>query len=476
MRFVTRRGNKLKFLGLTVYKERHKDGRITRYVLNVPVRRAPDEAWLIGREYERAKAENRFDMRELDARIAALAEKTCPKLPKIQNLKQKNIAFMATEIYDNGGHTKCLQNMLRAFSNDYAQTLFLTRKAKDTAALRDIQKICETFCVNTDLYSYGSELKKLYERILLFAPKVLFVFIHPNDTFGAMLLALLKKHTNIRILYSPHASHYPNLGMNFADLSLEGLPTTAYITRNLRHFDKVARIAPIDLPQEEIRSFSAEEIAEKRKEIGLKDGEKCTMSGAAAYKFFDGEGSEYFETVKALLENRTDVRHFVITELSEEQKAVVNRIFDGSAAKERLIFLPFEKNYELLFKCADVFIDSFPVFSAWTQVNLMALKVASVVKINKKNAHWSFHEYLPADYPYMFENAADMLQGIERLLDDEEERRKTVEKNYGHYLNTFEASVAKKRFIDIINASDSLECFYEKSDEAKSYRFEEMGY
>ncbi len=475
MLFVTRTKNKLKFLGLTLYKESYKDGQVTRYILKIPVWRSVDEVLLIGQEYDCARAANKFDMKELDERIATLAEKKISGLRPLFKTKHNRLAFLATEIYDNGGHTKCLQNMLQAFAEDYEQTLFFTKPPKETLALRNIQKVCEVSCIDANIYSYVGEIKKLYEKICFFAPKVLFVFIHPNDVIGAMLLALLKKHTNIKILYFPHASHYPNLGMNFADLSLEGLPTTVYITRNLRHFDKIAYISPIVLPKENIKSFSDEEIAEKRKEIGLKDGEKCTMSGGAAYKFFDGNRSEYFEMIKTLLEKHSDVHHFVITELSEEQKAIVNNVFKDSEANSRLTFLPFKKNYELLFKCADVFIDSFPVSGAMLQIDLMMLKVPSVVKINKKNAHWSFHEYLPTDYSYMFENAVDMLKGIERLLNDEEERHKVVEKNYKHYLDTFEMSAAKKRFVEIIEATDDLERFYEKTGTETTYHFEEMG-
>lgn len=454
MRFVTRRGNKLKFLGLTVYKERHKDGRITRYVLNVPVRRAPDEAWLIGREYERAKAENRFDMRELDAQIAALAEKTCPKLPKIQNLKQKNIAFMASRLFDVGGHTESMRNLIEALSPYYEQKLFLSelsRSEKDAPSkMKGIRRYAEISGIDADGRSFERDLRTLTERIAAFAPKALIAFIHPGDVLSACALSLLKKRTDIKVIYANHASHYPCLGMGFADAVMEGSPQMVETTERERKLDTAVVAGLFCRKKEDVPSFSEEAVRERKKQIGIPEGALCTMSGGAAYKFFDGERSEYFEMIAHLLEKHENLFHAVLSDFTPEQLRIIDAAFDGKKGRTRLILLPFSADYELTLKCADVFIDSFPVSGAMIQIDLMMLKVPSVVKINRNEPRFSFHEYLPENYPYMFETAAEIESGTERLLSSPEERFRATELNYARYLDRFESRAYGERIRNLI--------------------------
>ena len=302
----------------------------------------------------------------------------------------------------------------------------------------------------------------------------MFVFINPDDVFGTMILALLKNHTGVKIIYCPHASHYPNSGVSFADLSLEALPTTAFITQHYRHFDKTAFIPMLSKKQEDFPLFSAEEIADKRKEIGIGENDLCTMSGAGAYKFFDKGDSEYFRTVKNLLDGNSSIKHIVLSNFNKVQRNIIDEIFADSESRNRLIFLPFSNEYELFFKCADVFIDSWPVSSALTMIDLMRLKVPYAVKINRENAHWSFHEYQSSAYPYMFENADDLLRGVEKLLADKAERDRIVVMNYQRYLNTFEGNAVKKRLCEIIDNADCLNRFYTGPING-NYRFKELG-
>lgn len=175
------------------------------------------------------------------------------------------------------------------------------------------------------------------------------------------------------------------------------------------------------------------------------------MSGASSYKFFDENGSEYFEMIKRLLQKEPLLKHIVISEFNSEQKAVIDRIFALNAeAKKRLIFVPYRPDFDILFQCADVFIDSFPVSSALTQIDLMRNKIASVVKINRDKPEFSFHEYQMPDYPYMFEDVKDMEKAICELLYDENKRKEIIEKNYRYWLSTYESSVVRDKYVEII--------------------------
>ena len=197
--------------------------------------------------------------------------------------------------------------------------------------------------------------------------------------------------------------------------------------------------------------FADEKKLSEKTKLGVNSGELVTMSGGSSYKFFDENGSEYFEMIKRLLQKEPLLKHIVISEFNSEQKAVIDRIFALNAeAKKRLIFVPYRPDFDILFQCADVFIDSFPVSSALTQIDLMRNKIASVVKINRDKPEFSFHEYQMPDYPYMFEDVKDMEKAICELLYDENKRKEIIEKNYRYWLSTYESSVVRDKYVEII--------------------------
>lgn len=475
MKLFGRVANKFKAFGITVFKVCRKNGRITYKLFNLPVFSGYD---LFSECKQTVRNNKDFDCRTLDRKILDAVDGRC--LKNTGKTVDDRIAFLASELYTTGGHTKWLLNMQKALSGKYKEKLFLTNMNENDAGVEKMLSETAVVCPveRGDCYPFysKSEMKRIYKKITEWNPKVLFVFIHPDDVAGAAILGLLKKHTHIKILYCPHASHYPNLGISFADLTLEPLPTDAWITQRLRKFDKThqSRSLIFSKAVADFPHFSPDDIARRRREIGCADGFKCVLSGAAAYKYFDENGSVFFETVKRLLERNADVMFFVLTSLSDEQKRIVEGVFSGSDARDRLRFLPFSADYELTFKCADVFMDSFPVSSALTMIDLMRLKVPAVVKINRENAHWSFHEYQRPDYPYMFETADGMLAGVERLLSDPAERDRIAEMSYANYLTAYEMSAAAKHLIEIIENSDHLERFYDKPVEGERH-FKELG-
>lgn len=467
--------NKFKVCGITVFKVCPKNGGIKYKLFNLPVFSGCD----LFSECRQAVRNNKdFDCRALDRKILDAVDKR--RLKNSEKTVDGRIAFLASELYTTGGHTKWLIQMQKALSKKYKEKLFLTNMNENDAGVEKILAETASVCPveRSDCYPFffKSRMKRLYKKIAEWNPKVLFAFIHPDDVAGTAILGLLKKYTDIKILYCPHASHYPNLGVSFADLTLEPLPTDAWITQKLRKFDKTHQSQSLIFSKEvsDFPHFSPDDVARRRREIGCTDGFKCVLSGASAYKYFDENGSAFFETVKRLLERNADVMFFILTNLSDDQKKIVDNVFSGSNARDRLIFLSFSADYELTFKCADVFMDSFPVSSALTMIDLMRLKVPAVVKINRENAHWSFHEYQRPDYPYMFETADGMLAGVERLLSDSAERGRIAEMNYAHYLTTYEAGAATKHLIEIIENSDHLERFYDKPAEGERH-FKELG-
>lgn len=418
---------------------------------------------------DRIKDNKSFDTSALDFAIADLA----PKVNDEYRSKDRNIGYLATGLYDVGGHSKCLAAQAEMLAEDYRQIIFLTRvpDPNHPLILSKLKTFGELVWEDINIFNWRKKVKILYNKIIAAGLFALIVYIHPDDVFGAMLLAMIKKNTDIKVIYCPHASHYPNLGLTFADLSLEGSNCTAYITKHFRHFDKVYISVLCGKSRNQIPVFNEIDLLNKRKQLGIGQGEKFTVSGGTAYKFFDNDKSEYFTVIKKLLLARSDVRHLVISNFDETQKGWIKNFFDEDNLTDRLLLLPLCADYELLFACADIYIDSFPVSGALTMIDLMALKVPYAVKINRENALWSFHEYQRPDYPFMYETDLEMLNGVQYMLDHPDECAKQAELNYQYYLNKYESGVCRKQLLNLLENLNETDKFITQLPDNLSYKF-----
>ena len=420
--------------------------------------------------------EQKNDMRYLDKEIEKYALEI--ELPSFEEkIASNRIAFLATELYDFGGHTEVIKNIIESLPKEYESKLFLAKKYRTLhcapVKMMEILQYCEMDGVNFGYENDKRALLKMFGKITEFAPKAIFVFMHNNDVFCTALLALLKKRTKIKIFYSDICSHQFGIGMSFADLILEGMPSVVFITQKYRGFKNTFMNWICYLPREKLPVIAENEVWEMRKKI-LPPDALCTMSGAAAYKFFENDDSPYLKMIEGLLSRNENLYHILITEFTPRHRNIFDSIFKNSTVKNRIKLLNFTPNFKLLFKCADVFIDSFPVSSAFTMIDLMSLKVPFAVKINRDNIAFSFHEYLVPDYPYMFDNVQDMEAGIEDLLFSKERRERITEMNFEHFLNFFEGKKYASRLTDLVICEDLSKVYDKEIDEKQYSDFKKM--
>jgi hypothetical protein len=424
---------------------------------------------------EYCKNMQNFDVRFLDEDIKNFAINACKSL-KFEYLPKNNrIALLTTHITDMGGHAELIKNVATAFSQEYELKLFLSRiKLSQKTGAKKLKEFSEKFNIDGIEFNYVKEkefLRQLLHKVIEFRPKII-VSLCPGsgwDCFIHAVLVCLKKYTNTRIIYCNVASQYPALGMSFADIIWEGMPATAFVTQKYRHFRNTCTLGLCYLKEEDLPQFTEIEISDMRKKIGLPKNALCTMSGASSYKFFTKNTSPYLAMVRRLLERNENLYHILVTQLNNKQKNILNTVFANSKTRSRLILLNFSVDFKKIFKCADVFVDSFPFSSALTLVDLMTLKIPAVVKINTNNLICNFYEYMPKNYPYAFEKTEDMEHGIEKLLSDKQEQKRIVEMNYMYYLKTFEGKRFAKNFIEIAE-SENLTSFYDKEINEEQYK------
>lgn len=449
------------------------------FLFRKSAKKAKKEARQIANQFDEKYQNLDFDVKDLDEKIEHLSDyiyqNNKRKLKTSEKTSDSHIGVLATMLYDTGGHTPCILSLLKSLFETKTSKIFLSENEKTVInapqRLAEISKYTEIYGLDYKRKHFSNQLIKLYNEIITFSPSCLFVFIHPDDVLMTAVLALVKKHTNIKVIYFNHASHFPNLGMNFADLVLEGMPITQYVTENYRHIHKCNIFGLQSKAKEETIYHSPEDIAKKRQELGIPPNTFLTISGASAYKFFDKEKSPHFELIRDLLQAEPNLHHIVVSDLSDDQKKIVDDIFlSDPLAKNRLHFALPITDFDLLFQCADIFIDSFPVSSALTQIDLMRNKVPTIVKINAENSLYSFHEYLPPNYTYMFETVDGMKDGVRDLLNNPSKREKIKQELYQYYLNVYEEKIGKEKYLKIIECKDNLECLYTKTGENKKYK------
>lgn len=426
------------------------------------------------------KETKQFNLQYLDREIAVVADKIYEQntsaFPNLSGSTQR-VAFLATELSDTGGHTECVRSLSQLLSEEYELGLFLINKDETVSSapkkMKDIADNTSLMGLPRPTCKFTEDLIALYNQVVDFNPKVIFLFFHMDDILSAALCHLLQRHSRIKLIYFNHGSHCKALGFSFCDLVIEGMPVTHYVTKHFRGIDKCRVMGLPSVRKENIKHFSQKEKNLVRESLGIQPGNHFTLSGGGGYKFFDARGSEYFTMIKDLLQKESRLQHVVVSEFSSKKMAVIEDIFrDAVEARGRLIFTGFTPNFELLFQACDLFIDSFPVSAALTQIDLMRNKVPTIVKINSENALLSFHEYLPEKYPYMFDNIQDMTAGVLRLLHDKSERRLVVEALYNHFLSHYEGEAVLRAYRELIEKSDNLSQFYQELDPDRVYRLE----
>lgn len=460
---------------MTFLQIKRKKGYIKYYFCGILIYKRKDIFYDLINSF---KLNSHFNCIEFDRKTAEIIDELFyNKNFNANKINDTHIAFLATEFYDMGGHTEWAKNIIRSIHDKYKIKTFLTNYKQSLKnapiKIKEIEKYCTIKGVNKDTCnSTVTEMEVLFNAINQFSPKVVFVFIHMNDFFANGLLYLLKKYTNIKLVFCNHGSHWPVLGTLFSDAVTSALPITTYIDRKYRGIQKNIKLNLCDDFEKDIVNITSNQVSSIRKKLGIADENYFTLTGCSAYKIFEDDKSRYFEMIKRLLEKEEKLQHVIITRLNKKQRQIFNNIFSDSTVKNRIKIIDFTPEYYKIFQACDLFIDSFPIASALTHIELMKHKKVSVIKINSENALHSFHEYFPENYPYMTDNIQQMEDFILQLLHNPKEREKISNILYLHYINTFEATVVRNQCINIINNANKLNKLFIQLDPSVHYNTE----
>lgn len=472
MKVVEKKKDRLYVLGIPLIGEKVRNGCLVRSVLGIPVlrRRTPLSELL-----SKVEGLRDFDSTALDHEIAERFS-GLSVLPSSLSVTRPRVAILTTKLRDRGGgDMRWMEDVARLLKGKFDIGLFVSDFPRSRKAggqvLRRFSEFCTVGGIPTFPSDVENEVRDLARQISDFAPRVVFCFIRPTDLRAAAALSVLKRCTGIKVVYYLHASERPCVGVSFGDLLPQPSPFLTRMCVERRHVNRCLTspsVLTCGSKDHETRDLTPAERQSVRRELGVAEENLMTLSGGEASKFFDSPSeSEYFVTIRQLLERNAEVTHVILADFSTRQKEVIDGLFAGCTARARLVLHGRTSQYERIFQSADVFLDSFPMGGAYTMLDLMRLGVPYVVKINAADPSRSFHEYQDPNYPYMFARVEDFLSGAERLLRDASARRDAVALNRRHYAACFSAAPCRALLEKIVAHAEGLSDLFESKEEGR---------
>ncbi|WP_221075309.1 hypothetical protein [Agarivorans aestuarii] len=417
---------------------------------------------LIKKKLKFFRSNKKFDLSPIDNVLEKLAVKRLKETDVLSEGRVKNsgsVAILATEIYDRGGHSPILVNLARSLKDDFSVHCFFTHlsKSKEQAPFRqkELDEVASVDGVNYERMKFTDNINSLYGKIYNSCCDTVFVFTHSDDLLASSVIALLKRDR--KIIFYNHADHSPNLAMSQSDLILNFRIPAVYITQHFCNITKTTKIPLQSIAKNNTTYIDEVQQQDVRSQLGVKAGEKLTLSGFDNHKIFSDDSNQYLYLIKSLLVRNSNLKHLLISNLTDKQLEVLNEVFvDEPEARSRFLLKSMVNEFDDLFQSCDLFIDSFPLGSALTHIDMMRNRKPTVIKKSTKNSLYSFEEYLPDNYRYAFDTIDEMLIGVEFLLNNPGEVSKVVEENYQHYLENNEFSVVKEIYLNLVRDTDGF--------------------
>lgn len=204
---------------------------------------------------------------------------------------------VATEVYEFGGHTSLMRQLIHA-GPDSACALLTSMRDPAVASAR--------LGLPTERVQLLEPASDKWQRVRMLAQamsrhKRVILHIHPNDLVAALAVRLLKQHApHMRFLLVNHADHGFSVGIGAADRILE-ISRYGWSLRARRDSESRSTFLGIPIPSPE----SIVRGDEPGREVSI-------LSGGSAYKYKPAQGMSLPSTFGKLLRRHPDFRVTVI--------------------------------------------------------------------------------------------------------------------------------------------------------------------
>lgn len=371
------------------------------------------------------------------------------------NFDKPNILILNSEINDVGGHTEVALRFTNQFKDDFKITFLLTGLGKTSSNTAPVKsKIIKNNVANFVEFTneITDEKKIFYIYNLIFQEKItnVIVNIHNQDCVSTAVLGLIKKYTNINVIFWNHSDHYYTLGTEFADIIITRCKNGKALAQNIKDKTNVVDI-PFLESSNEICLFPDEEIDREKQKLGIKKDNFITISACSPSKIFSDKKQSYLKWIKKLLIKNPKMVHIIISKINKKENRIMENIIgNDKEISDRLIFLDYTPNFYFYVQLADLYIDSFPQGGALTLVDFIKHGKPTVIKINQEKSIQSFENYLYSDYEYACNTSDEMFEKTCKLINDKEEYHRISHKVREFYLDRYNINNVRKEHLKLI--------------------------
>lgn len=356
----------------------------------------------------------------------------------------KKILILNSEISDIGGHTELVLRLLKHFKDKYYCDFLITnlgKCSKDIAPIKSkiIKQYVSKYIEFDAKYPNDKKVIDIYNYVLNNNISTIYVNMHMYDAVGCAVLGLLKKYTNINILFSNHGDHFYSLGTTFATNIITRCKNGKSITPYLYEYKNVCN-PPFIIDMKALDFVNDKKIIELKNDLGIPQTAFITTTGCPRYKICD----EYFKLINKILTKNTNIFHILFINRKHH-----NEILNKIGHLPNLILLDFVSNFSDYIQMSDLYIDSFPQGSALTLIDFIKYRKPVIIRKNIESPISSFEEYLYEDYEYICLSSDEMYQKTIKILSDREEYERIAHKVYKHCKNVY----------DVDNSLPALEVF-----------------
>lgn len=295
-----------------------------------------------------------FASLELEARLSSswLPNRIGPPVPLRSG--PSRVLHVLTQAYRAGGHTRLAWRWMRA-DRGRKSSVVLTGQGRSPIPRQLSESVAAAGGSLTDLSSSRGGLlaRATALRRLMADADIIVLHVHPYDTLP--ILALAAWVDRPPVLFMNHADHVFWLGATVSDVVVNIRASGASLASERRGVE-ASRLAllpiPIGLPE---RSPSR---MEARVALGLDAGEIVALSVAASYKFEPHGALDFIETLIPVLARIPNLTVLAVGPSAQGRWAAAEARSLG-----RLRALGVRSDLELLYRAADLYLDSLPLGS-----------------------------------------------------------------------------------------------------------------
>ena len=295
-----------------------------------------------------------FTSLELEARLSSSwsPRRIDPPIPVRSG--PSRVLHVLTQAYGVGGHTRLAWRWIRA-DRGRKSSVVLTGQGLATIPRQLSESVAAAGGSLSDLSSNrgGLLVRAAALRALMANADIVVLHVHPYDTLP--ILAMAAWVDRPPVLFMNHADHVFWVGATVSDVVVNIRGSSARLA-SARRGVEASRLAllpiPIDPPD---RSPSR---MEARHALGLDAGEVVALSVAASYKFEPNGAPDFIETLIPVLTRVPNLTVLAVGPSPEGRWAAAEARSLG-----RLRALGVRSDLDLLYRAADLYVDSFPFCS-----------------------------------------------------------------------------------------------------------------